>query len=45
MDEARRVLMVDVSRGRVRGRHRLGQMDGMAMALGSRGMMEEAAQQ
>ena len=39
---ARRVLMAEVSGGRVRGRPRLGWIDG---ALGNRGMMVEAAQQ
>ena len=46
MDEyriARRVLMTEVSRGRVRGRPRLGWMDGVKMALGNRGMTVEAA--
>ena len=46
MDEyrmIRRVLMADVSGGRVRGRPRLGCMDCMKMALGSRGMAAEAA--
>ena len=46
MDEyrmARRVLKTDVSGGRVRGRPRLGWMDGLKMALGSRGIMVEAA--
>ena len=41
MDEyrmARWVLMVDVSGGRVRGRPRLGWMDGMKVALGNSGM-------
>ena len=41
MDEyrtIRRVLMADVSEGRVRGRPRLGCMDGLKVALGSRGM-------
>ena len=48
MDEYRmagRVLMVEVSGGRVRGRPRLGWMDGVTVALGNRGMMVEAAQQ
>ena len=48
MDEyhmARRVLMAEVSRGRVRGIPRLGWMDGGNMALGSRGMKVEAARQ
>ena len=39
----RRVLMVEVSRGWVRGRPRLGWMDGVKAALGSRGMTAEAA--
>ena len=41
MDEyriTRRVLMAVVTRGRVRGRQRLGWMDGVRMALGNRGM-------
>ena len=42
---ARRLLMADISRGRVRGRHRFGWMDGVKMALGSRGMTVEAARQ
>ena len=42
---ARRVLMDEVSRGRVRGRPRLGWMDGVKVALGNRGMTVEAAQQ
>ena len=42
---ARRVLMAEVSGGRVRGRLRLGWMDGVKVALGNRGMMVEAAQQ
>ena len=45
MDEyrvARRVLMAEVSGGRVRGRPRLGWMDGVKVALGNRGMMVEA---
>ena len=48
MDEyrmARRVLMADVSGGRVRGRPRLGWMDGVKVELGYRGMTVEAAQQ
>ena len=40
---ARRVLMAEVSGGRVRGRQRLGWMDGAKVALGNRGMMVEAA--
>ena len=46
MDEyrmARRVLMAKVSGGRVRGRPRLGWMDGVKVALGNRGMTVEAA--
>ena len=35
---ARRVLMAEVSGGRVRGRLRLGWMDGVKVALGNRGM-------
>ena len=42
---ARRVLMAEVSGGRVQGRQRLGWMDGVKLALGNRGMMVEAAQQ
>ena len=48
MDEyrmARRVLMAEVSGGRVRGRQRLGWMDGVKVALGNRGMTVEAARQ
>ena len=48
MDEcrmARRVLMADVSGGRVRGRPRLGWIDGVKVALCNRGMTMEAAQQ
>ena len=49
MDEyrmaARRVLMADVSGGRVRGRQRLGLMDSVKMALGSRGITVETARQ
>ena len=40
---ARRVLMAEVSGGRVRGRPRLGWMDGVKVALGNRGMTVEAA--
>ena len=40
---ARKVLMAEVSRGRVRGRPRLGWMDGVKVALGNRGMTVEAA--
>ena len=39
----RRVLMTEVGRGRVRGRPRLGCMDGVKVALGNRGMTVEAA--
>ena len=42
---ARRVLMAEVSGGRVRGRLRLGWMDGVKVALGNRGMMVEAVRQ
>ena len=42
---ARRVLMADVSGGRVRGRPRLFWMDGVKMALGNRGITVEAARQ
>ena len=42
---ARSVLMAEVSGGRVRGRPRLGRMDGVRVALGSRGMTVEAARQ
>ena len=42
---ARRVLMAEVSGGRVRGRPRLGWMDGVKVALGNRGMTVEAAPQ
>ena len=42
---ARRVLMAEVSRGRVRGRPKLGWMDGVKLALGNRGMMVETARQ
>ena len=42
---ARRVLMAEVSGGRVRGRPRLGWMDGVNLALGNRGMTVEAEQQ
>ena len=46
MDEyrmVRRMLMAEVSEGRVRGRPRLGWMDGVKVALGSKGMRVEAA--
>ena len=39
---ARRVLMAEVSGGRVRGRPMLGRMDGVKVALGNRGMTVEA---
>ena len=39
---ARRELMAEVSGGRVRGRPRLGWMDGVKVALGNRGMPGEA---
>ena len=42
---ARRVLMAEVSGERVRGRPRLGWMDGVNVALGNRGMTVEAARQ
>ena len=42
---ARRVLMAEVSGGRVGGRPRLGWMDGVKVALGNRGMTVEAARQ
>ena len=48
MDEyrmARRVLMAEGSEGLVRGRPRLGWMDGVKVALGNRGMTVEAARQ
>ena len=48
MDEyrkARRVLMAEVSGGRVRGRPRLSWMDGVNVALGNRGMTVETARQ
>ena len=48
MDEYRidrRVLMAEVSGGWVRGRPKLGWMDGVKVALGNRGMMLEAARQ
>ena len=40
---ARRVLMAEVSGGRVRKRPRLGWVDGAKVALGNRGMTVEAA--
>ena len=48
MDEhrmARRVIMAEVSGGLVRGRPRLGWMDGVKVAFGNRGMTVEAARQ
>ena len=48
MDEyrmARKVLMAKVSGGWVRGRPRLGLMNGVKVALGNRGMMVEAVRQ
>ena len=42
---ARRVLMAEVSGGRIRGRPRLGWMDGVKVALGNRGMTVEAPRQ
>ena len=42
---ARRVLMAEVSGGWVRGRLRLGWMDGVKVALGNRGMTGKAARQ
>ena len=48
MDEhriARKVLMAEVSGGRVRGRPRLDWMDGVKVALGNRGITVEAARQ
>ena len=42
---ARRVWMAEVSGGRVRGRPRLGWMDGVKVALGNREMTVEAARQ
>ena len=42
---ARRVLMAEVSGGRVRGRPRLGWMDGVKVAFGNRGLTVEAARQ
>ena len=41
----RRVLMAEVSGGRVRRRPRLGWMGGVKVALGNRGMTVEAARQ
>ena len=48
MDEyrmGRMVLMAEVSGGRVRGRPRLGWMDGVKVALGNRGITVEAGRQ
>ena len=48
MDEyrmARRVLIAEVSGGHVRGRPRLGWMQGVKVALSNRGMTVEAARQ
>ena len=42
---ARRALMAEVTEAWVRGRPRLGWMDGVNVALGNRGMTVEAAQQ
>ena len=42
---ASRVLMAEVSGGRVRGKPRLCCMDGVKVALGNRGMTVEAARQ
>ena len=42
---ARRELMAEVSGGRVRGRPRLGWMDGVKVELGNRGVTVEAARQ
>ena len=42
---ARRVLLAEVSGGRVRGRPRLGWMDGVKVALSNRGMTAGAARQ
>ena len=42
---ARRVLMTEASGGWVRGRLRLGLMDGVKVALGNIGMILEAVQQ
>ena len=41
----RRVLMAEVSGWWLRGRQRLGWIDGVKVALGNRGMMVEAARQ
>ena len=42
---ARKVLIAEVSGGRVRGRPRLGWMDGEKVSLGNKGMTVEAARQ
>ena len=42
---ARRVLMAEVSGGRVRGRPRLGWMDDVKVTLGNRGMTVDPARQ
>ena len=42
---ARKMLMAEISVGRVRCRPRLGWMDGVKVALGNRGMTVEAARQ
>ena len=42
---ARRVLTAEVSGGRVRGRPRLGWIDGVKVALGNRGMTVEVPRQ
>ena len=42
---ARKVLMAEVTGGRVRGRPMLGWMDGVKVALGNREITEEAARQ
>ena len=42
---ARMELAADVNGGRVRGRPRLGWMDGVKVALGGRGITVEAARQ
>ena len=41
----RKVLMLEISEARVRGRPRLGWMDGVKVALGNRGMTMDAASQ
>ena len=42
---ARRVLMAEVSGGRVRGKPRLGRMDDVKVASGNRGITVEAGRQ